>query len=486
MSYSEKFLEIMNSNIRPKCEPKITVSGTAQDGTSINLEWNAKDIKSLTFNRSIDPVGRNLPVMELQWTEVYYGKFDSQNFPIKYSNLANYMAVNLEFHQYLGFYQTWKTLKALTWKEVKNLTWKKVKEEVAFETIKMPTLFLLATPEISGHTIKWKAKDALSFLTEKQQKAFNMGKSEDTTGISLYNPIVYLLINARAGFQSSKELFDYYTRTINYFNELSKTELLKYPIIFDGETNSCIMNYLSATAQYLDFENDKIIKKSFGDVFEQTPVFDLPISLQYGTPTYELGQGMSQYSWKRYVATVQNDKVYTKSADEMHSVGETSAGTMYELIYNYDGYGTAKMSNPSMIEEINQGFELSTDTSHTLQVSPISYEGVSSSLVNKNVEGEVFEEDNKQNVFQIEIVNNFRTGYPMKKYNNLIKYFKVKNGLVKTQTPALFNWEIGTLANCETMLYNENKHMVAKCVLCEMNLQYNGSLKQNIIARQVG
>ena len=46
MSFSDKFLEIMKSNIRPKCEPKITVTGTAADGTTKTIEWNAKDIKS--------------------------------------------------------------------------------------------------------------------------------------------------------------------------------------------------------------------------------------------------------------------------------------------------------------------------------------------------------------------------------------------------------------------------------------------------------
>ena len=48
MSFSEKFLEIMNSRLRPKCEPKITVTGTVADGTTKTIEWNAKDIKGLT------------------------------------------------------------------------------------------------------------------------------------------------------------------------------------------------------------------------------------------------------------------------------------------------------------------------------------------------------------------------------------------------------------------------------------------------------
>ena len=225
MSFSDKFLEIMNSNIRPKCEPKITVIGTDKNGNTQTITWNAKDIKSLTYHRSVDPTGRELPTMELQWTELYYGKYNADNFPLKYNNIGKYMAVNLEFHQYLGLFQTWKTLKSLTWKQVKSLTWKQVKNEVGYENIKMPTMFLAATPEISGHTIKWTARDALSFLTAQEVKGFGeKAGGAPVTEIPYYNPIVYMLINARAGFYYSVELFDYLTRTINYFNGLIKPQ----------------------------------------------------------------------------------------------------------------------------------------------------------------------------------------------------------------------------------------------------------------------
>ena len=119
-------------------------------------------------------------------------------------------------------------------------------DDTVFETVKMPMMFLSATPEISGHTIKWTAKDALSFLTENQVKEFGASLSLGGSGLEIprYNPIVYLLINARAAFNHSKELFDYYTRTINYFNGLDKTNLLPAGIIFDGATDSHIMNYL--------------------------------------------------------------------------------------------------------------------------------------------------------------------------------------------------------------------------------------------------
>ena len=340
MSFSDKFLEIMKSNIRPKCEPKITVTGTAADGTTKTIEWNAKDIKSLSFHRSIDPVGRNLPIMELSWTEVYYGKLNAQNFPIKYNNIAKYMTVNLEFHQFLGFYQTWKMLKSMNWKQVKSLTWKKVKNEVAFETVKMTMMFLSATPEISGHTIKWTAKDALSFLTENQVKEFGADLSLGGSGLKIprYNPIVYLLINARAAFNHSKELFDYYTRTINYFNGLDKTNLLPTGIIFDGATNSEIMNYLSPLNEYLDFETDKIVKKTFEGARTTTTDVNIPLNLQYGNPTCEPCTPMSAYSYKQYRITTTNG-IETVSPASSELFGTINGKTAYKNEYYFKGYG---------------------------------------------------------------------------------------------------------------------------------------------------
>ena len=282
MSFSDKFLEIMKSNIRPKCEPKITVTGTTADGTTKTIEWNAKDIKSLSFHRSIDPVGRNLPIMELSWTEVYYGKFNAQNFPIKYNNIAKYMTVNLEFHQFLGFYQTWKTLKSMTWKQVKALTWKKVKNEVAFETVKIPMMFLSATPEISGHTIKWTANAALSFLTE---------------------------------------------------------HLLPTGIIFDGATNSEIMNYLSPLNEYLDFDEDKIIKKTFmGTEIVPSYAPDISLNLQYGNPICEPCTPMSAYSYKQYRITATNG-TETVSPSSSELFGIINGKNAYKNEYYFKGYG---------------------------------------------------------------------------------------------------------------------------------------------------
>lgn len=482
MSFSDKFLEIMKSNIRPKCEPKITVTGTAADGTTKTIEWNAKDIKSLSFHRSIDPVGRNLPIMELSWTEVYYGKLNEQNFPIKYNNVAKYMTVNLEFHQFLGFYQTWKMLKSMTWKQVRDLTWKKVKNEVAFETVKMPMMFLSATPEISGNTIKWTAKDALSFLTENQVKEFGADLSLGGSGLKIprYNPIVYLLINARASFNNSKELFDYYTRTINYFNGLDKTNLLPAGIIFDGATNSEIMNYLAPLNEYLDFETDKIVKKTFeGARIITTIDVNVPLNLQYGNPTCEPCTPMSTYSYKQYRITATNG-IETVNPSSSELFGTINGKTAYKNEYYFKGYGRKLESESSITYgEINRAIALKETQTATLDYNPLDYNPINYTINVADKKGENYIEDNHLNVYgQTE---NSTRGY------NLANWFDETNHIIKNQTPAIFNWEIGGWACVETQLWDDrtNKNYIAFSKLLEYNIEYNGAIRQSNIAHEV-
>ena len=471
----------MKSNIRPKCEPKITVTGTAADGTTKTIEWNAKDIKSLSFHRSIDPVGRNLPIMELSWTEVYYGKLNAQNFPIKYNNIAKYMTVNLEFHQFLGFYQTWKMLKSMNWKQVKSLTWKKVKNEVAFETVKIPMMFLSATPEISGHTIKWTAKDALSFLTENQVKEFGASLSLGGSGLKIprYNPIVYLLINARAAFNHSKELFDYYTRTIDYFNGLDKTKLLPTGIIFDGATNSEIMNYLAPLNEYLDFETDKIVKKTFDGASTTTTDVNIPLNLQYGNPTCEPCTPMSAYSYKQYRITATNG-VETVSPSSSELFGTIYGKTAYKNEYYFKGYGQILGSDSSFTYgEINRAISLEETQTATLDYNPLDYNPINYTMNISDISGESYNEDNHLNVYGK--TENSRRGY------NLANWFNENNHIIKNQTPAMFNWGIGEWAKVETTLWDDrtNKHYVAFSRLLEYNIEYNGAIRQSNIAHEV-
>ena len=480
--------EVMNSNIRPKCEPKITVSGTDINGDTHTVVWNAKDIKSLTFKRSIDPVGRNLPVMELQWTEVYYGKFNAQNFPIKYNNIIKYMAVTLEFNQSLSFFRTWKDIKSLTWKNIKGQTWKALKNDVAKKTITMPMMFLSATPEVSGHTIKWTAKDALSFLTEVQTKSFSILFSDGNDNISIpfYNPIVYLLVNARATFYHSKELFDYYTRTINYFNGLDKNKLLTHGIIFDGETNSEIMNYLSPLNKYLDFDNDKIIVKTFTAARTSSPNVNIPLKLQYGSPTLESCTPVSRYSYKQYVFSVHKENAYELSPATVNIIMDNK----YIANYYYNGYGIGYIGTDHIpTQEINRAIvpylynsaESANENFNggIIKVYPVNYEAISQQITLIPNVGEIYDEDNKLNVWD--------TSEIQARASELYNWFYDKNHVVKNQTPAMFNWEIGTFANCETPLFNnDGTKYVATAMLLEYTIQYNGAIKQSNIAHEIG
>ena len=486
MSFSDKFLEIMNSRLRPKCEPKITVTGTAADGTTKTVEWNAKDIKGLTYHRSIDPTGRELPTMELQWTEIYYGKFNSNNFPIKYNNVSKYMTVNLEFHQFLGFYQTWKTLKSMTWKQVKALTWEKVKNEVAFETVKMPMMFLSATPEISGHTIKWTAKDALSFLTVREVKGFGeKAGGAPTTEIPYYNPIVYMLINARAGFYYSIELFDYLTRTINYFNGLDKTAKLKHSIIFDGAVNSELMNYLSPNNEYLDFDSDKIIKKKFTASRPVNPEISVPLDIQYGQPEVSYCKVMSLYNYKEYIpVTTSNENAYTLSPQNIKPYTNSGGKNYYYYNFIFQKYGLVLGTDAfnTLQQEINRAVGIAESNNLTLSILPLEFNTISHSLKGNyydlGTQGEVYEEDNHLNA---------GTENEMQPRAAILsEWFADLNKIVNTTTPALFNWGIGEWAKVETTLWqDEENRFIAYAQLIETTITYNGTIKQNNIAHSV-
>ena len=49
ISVSETFKNLMISNIRPKCEPKIRIYGADTSGNMIELIWTAGNIKDLKY-----------------------------------------------------------------------------------------------------------------------------------------------------------------------------------------------------------------------------------------------------------------------------------------------------------------------------------------------------------------------------------------------------------------------------------------------------
>ena len=70
---------------------------------------------------------------------------------------------------------------------------------------------------------------------------------------------------------------------------------------------------------------------------------------------------------------------------------------------------------------------------------------------------------------------------------NLANWFSGDNHIIKNQTPAIFNLEIGGWACVETQLWDDttNKHYIAFSKLLEYTIEYNGAIRQSNVAHEV-
>lgn len=478
MSYSSKFLEVMDSNIRPKCEPHIVAKATNPDtGVVTMLTWDAKDIQSLSFKRTIDPVGSKLPTMELQWTEVYFGSVSVGNVPQKYKNAMAYMEVDLSFRQYLGFYNTWKSLKSQTWKQVNKMTWKQVKNDPVYETVEMPTLFLAAVPEVKGNLIKWTAKDALSFLTDECEKIVfedaQLGlTSINSVDIPFFNPVVYLLINSRAQFIGNYEIYNYLTQTILYFEGLDKTIKRTSGAYFKGKANDEIRKYIATRCYYLDFETDKIVVKALK--YEYMPVAEVPLKLQYEFPILKRQPKVGKFALKYYRL----------------ASGETTQTMSPVSISEYSGEKILKYTLPALGLTVGELGEVGA----FLEEYPTAYR-IWNSDVDKSEKTDYIEIKNQGNVeYKIRDAGNNKEFQENNSLNelaisdNTYRYGRVTSwynatDVLELNVPALFNWGIGESAYVETPILNNGQAYKPNCVQLELNLTYTGAVKCKIICK---
>ena len=255
---SDKFAEVMMSNVRPKAEPIIRAIKTNDNGETTELIWKAKDIKNMSLKQSIDPMGRELPYIELTWTEIYLGQEDFES-SAKFINASSKMAVYLTITQNLGFYNVWRTLYSggITWEDLadRRKTWKSLKNNVETESIEYPVLFLEDKPEINGMTITWKARDFLSFLS-----APFFYPNRATENISFFDPIISSLEGISDEEVSTSEFNNYLLNTKIMFDD-AKTEnpnLFMNKIYVNSDTKTFLKNYLSLKNFYLIFDKEKL------------------------------------------------------------------------------------------------------------------------------------------------------------------------------------------------------------------------------------
>ena len=476
---SDAYKELVKSNIRPKCEPIIKISGIDNTGKEIELIWNAKNIKDLKYKRGIDPVGRELPYMELTWTEIYTGKLNAQSYPEKYNNIVKYMAVELSFVQNLGFYNTWKTLfnGGIKWKDLfsGNITWKQIKNEVSQEVITLPNLFLSAKPTIDGQIITWVAKDFLSFVEDSETKEFC---GDEVENIYLVNAISYFLLNARSGFLKSLDLFNDFTNSVQNLLLQSGTDFPEFSItkriICDGEIKNVIRNLASIYNLYFDFKNNNIKLNSLNHYNNDFISIDGKTLFNY--PKIENPTNISAFSFKHRIAETNKTKAYNKKPYSIENLGNSN-----RLHYLFDGFGEAYETSESDTKINNSIKELilySTENEKEIYIVPINYNKYEN-IINSRKTGETFNEDNPINPYDSQ---NYRA---RSRFDSLSVYFDNCSSLSFQVLPNIA-LETNDVIEVETNLYAENGNRIKKkAVIVSIELNYNGTIKQNIKAHEV-
>ena len=467
ISVSQKFLELMQSNIRPKIEPTITVKGQDSEGNQVVLTWKPSNIQNMTYKRGIDPVGRTLPYMELTWTEIYYGKLNAENYPEKYNNIVKYMSVELSFEQSLGYFSTWKDLYSAghTWKTVLEQfkTWKGVKRGVTKETVKLPTMFLVAKPTIQGQTITWTARDLFYFLNQTYAKSF-------AENINYRNPIRWFLLDERGNFRNSNEIFEAITQTQSRAISDVDGNLDKI-IVFDGSTKNLLMNYASIRNYYWDFENNYAVLKSFADLNVKTIAdfeFSANIIRQYPQLTENLD--VSAYSFKQYFAEVDEESSYTLSPAETITY---KGANFYKFLFK--GLGVPSSDSEFSISNVAKD---TIDIVNSITVAPVNFNSYESSITIDNV-GEVFVEDNSLNPYSS------NDSFIVDRANILANWFGSKKYSMVLNSLSNVALETGDLVTVPTNLFSGENRIEKTAVIVGIELQYNGALKQKTLLHEV-
>lgn len=481
ISVSDKYVQLMKSNIRPKCEPIITVSGIDNEGNNTTLTWSAKDIQGLKFKRGIDVAGREAPFMELQWTELFTGKLNPQNYPEKYKNITKYMKVELSFVQNLEFFATWGSLSKYTWGELSKYTWGQLRNLTEKQIIKMPTMYLSARPVVKGNKIEWSATDLMSFLTQEQIKGFTNANIVNG-GIPFVNPLIYLILNARSAFLDTPTIFDALTETASELqnlniNPVSRPDNLDKRILFNAPLKDCLINYASLRNRYWDFaESGSLVMKQYPKEYA-APVTSINPKTMYEYPEITTSSDISNYSFKSYVQEYSENNKYTKNG-EIYTLFENSSmgGSTEIYIYRLDSFGEARSATDISASEVN--YILSVNSGE-LEITPMSFNAYDNIIVNQDAIGEAYVEDNPVNPYS----NTDERA--LERFNFLKDYFNKDCASLEWKGLANPALELGDIVTVPTNLYDNNERVEKDAVLVQYEIEYSGGIKEKYIAHEV-
>ena len=468
---SDKFKEIMSNRLRPKAEPKITLSGKDTYGNDIKIEWTSHDISDFTYKRGIDPVGRSLPYMSLSWKEIYTGKLGKGNTALKYNNVVPFMKVKLEITQNLSFWNTWKDFFNGTWKNVFSFTWREVMKKPISETIEFPVMYLVAKPVVKGQTITWEAKDFFYFLNNQQQVGFQRG-------INYRNPLRWFLLDERATFKDNDDF-------IRSLDETQKGIISQedgntgWLTVFEDKSKNILKDYASAKNYFWCFTGNKAKMTPLSEITNgKDIIFSFTADLMKSYPKITENSNISAYSFSQTFVKADTENEYV-----IDTPNETIAvyGQIEVNRFIFDDWGYIKPSenvfSPTTIskEGYSWGGQSSGDSVTVIPVSVTTTE----MFINNNKQGEVFSEDNKYN-FEGETSHSKTLRFEL-----LDKYFNKESNVLSFECAPNFFVEPTDFVSVETNVYDGENKIIKSGVIVEQELKYNGAFIQKDTVHEV-
>ena len=483
IAVSDKFLEIVKSNVRPPIKPVITVQGEDANGKNVFLTWKSNDIIDMSYKRGIDPTGQTLPYMELTWKEFYFGKLNAQNYPEKYDNVAKYMAVSLSFTQEIKKLNIWEEFKNTTWETLKNLTWRELFKSDNSETVYFPTMFLVARPVVEGHTITWTARDLLYFLNENVLHCFH-------SGIQWKNHLRWLLLNEIGNFSRNFDIVDGLLSSNNDIKNSTLTSLNRDAvgiIVFEGNTKNLLKNFALVQNFYLDFSGNKIVPKDFIALVRSSskiPVFKFTKKIMREQPKLTRNTDISSFSMKRYYVQEKTDEQYQLEPAEVLTYEDTNGNSFNYGKYIYKGWGrsTAQSSKLGGFISKDAWSKITEGEDSSITVTPVEINGIIETWDNtdKKTAGEIYVEDNPLNYLGYAEPASVQKKLSLNLWHSSDKYSVELNSLSNVAL------EMGDLVEVETNLYdNSGNFLTKRAVIVGIEMTYNGTLKQKTLLHEV-
>jgi hypothetical protein len=496
---TQKFKEIMSSNIRPQNKVLIKLYAEHSEGENIYL-WQSKDIINFEYERKVDPLGRENPQIIFKWKERYKGAKNIYGEALKYQNLKVGFKVELSILQSLDFKSRWSSVfnASKKWKDFfdNNKTWKNVFQESVFEEIKLPTVFLYALPKYSEDTIEWEARDVLSFMNKNWQFYSLIDISNEPTPIKDLSK--YLMENSY-DFNIPMHLKNTILKSVD------NAEVLNYydveACLIDEPMSDALRKIIFAFGGYhCDFNIDGSLK--FKSILNQT-WFEITgetikRKIMYKEPTLIKPVGINRANIRWY-----NHKPSYSSPKVVKNEGFKGEEYEYYTTFIYPEYATAYDKNGNLdykiISELPLGnqvwFETLTDMQleserdygeMELTVYPIKIIGEMMSFNNNGGFDKIYEEDNNLNVIDPEYydiedrISAIFDYFAPKKTENSVEVPNME--IVIAGNPSIETGDVyiveGTVANGEKVYFNE--------LVVYHKIEYKGSIKSNLKTHGMG